>query len=194
VGTDGGVELSFSDARHGYVAARDLFFAKGTNRPGYVLRTSDGGSSWRPQLVSESSDVSGLLSTRDSTGLLLADRHLLFATSSGGDTGDRSRLVLRAARKRLNGVGKVKVAGKLTPAEGGEQVIVAMTVADPRRRKGAVDWEFKAARVASNGHFSTTWKVRQTSVFVAQWPGTAGVMSAGSRVVKVRLRTIPLFP
>jgi hypothetical protein len=82
----------------------------------------------------------------------------------------------------------VTVKGRLTPAEGGEQVIVSSTEADPRRRRGAIDWRFKTARVRSNGRFVSTWRVRRTSVFVAQWTGNEELRGAGSKLLKVRVR------
>jgi photosystem II stability/assembly factor-like uncharacterized protein len=187
-GTDGGIELAFSSEREGYVASNDLFFAKGDRRPDYLLRTSDGGKSWRPQLVSDSRDVSGLVTTGDSLDLLLAGGNQLFSTTTGGDSGGRSVLTLRTRHIRLAAAARVILRGRLTPAEGGEQVIVSSTEADPRRRKGAVDWRFKTARVRSDGSFASTWKVRRTSVFVAQWTGDDVHRGAGSRVLKVRLK------
>jgi hypothetical protein len=80
------------------------------------------------------------------------------------------------------------VRGRLSPAVGGEQVIVSSTEADPRRRHGAVDWRFKTARVRSDGRFTSRWRVRRTSVFVAQWTGDGQIRGAGSKVLKVRVR------
>jgi photosystem II stability/assembly factor-like uncharacterized protein len=188
-GTDGGIYLAFSNEREGYLAANDLYFAKGDRRPDYVLRTADGGLSWRPQLVSGSRDINSIVATGESVDLLLAGGDQFFSTTTGGDLGARSSLALTSRRKRLSKPRKVEVRGRLSPAEGGEQVIVSSTEADPRRRHGAVDWRFKSARVRSNGTFSSTWRVRRTSVFVAQWTGDAVHRGAGSKVVKIRVRS-----
>jgi photosystem II stability/assembly factor-like uncharacterized protein len=187
-GTDGGIDLAFSNEREGYLAANDLFFAKGDRRPDYVLRTVDGGLSWRPQLVSGSRDINSIVTTGESIDLLLAGGDEFFSTTRGGDLGARSSLTLTSHRKRLSKPRTVRVSGRLTPADGGEQVIVSGTEADPRRRHGAVDWRFKTARVRSDGRFVSTWRVRQTSVFVAQWTGDGSHRGAGSRVLKVRVR------
>jgi photosystem II stability/assembly factor-like uncharacterized protein len=186
-GTDGGISLAAVDAREAYIASNDLFFSSGANRPDYLLHTTDGGRSWRPQLVNDSRNVSGLLATQASTGLLLAGGNLLFTTFSGGDRGGRSIVTSRASKRRLIHPGRVRVSGRLRPAKGGERVIVSRANADPRQRRGSIDWDFKSARVRSNGTFATTWRVRRTSVFVAQWTGDGYRMGAGSRLVRVRV-------
>jgi hypothetical protein len=185
-GTDGGIDLAAVNSKEVYVASNDLFFASGANRPDYLLHTTDGGRTWRPQLVSDSRNVSGVLATSNSTGLVLASGSELFTTASGGDRGGRSYITCRAIR-RMRLPGRVRVSGRLRPADGGERVIVARTAADPRQRRGSIDWDFKSARVASNGRFSTTWSVRRTSVFVVQWTGNGYLTGSGSRAVKVRV-------
>jgi photosystem II stability/assembly factor-like uncharacterized protein len=186
-GTEGVIDIAFSSRRSGYAAARDLFFARGANRPGYVLRTTDGGRRWRPQLVSDFRDVNGLIAARDRTDLLLAGSNKLFATTSGGDSGRRSSIVVRPQRKRLARPGRVTIEGRLSPAFGGEQLTVSKATADPRRRDTGTDWSFKSARVRSNGRFSTRWTIRRTSVFVAQWTGDGERSGTGSRAIKVRV-------
>jgi hypothetical protein len=191
-GTDGGIELAFSNARDGYVVASDLFFAKGSDRPDYVLRTSDGGASWRPQIVADSRDLNGLLATRDRIDFLLAGDDQLFSTTSGGDAGRRSSLRLRTRHRTVARGRKVEITGRLRPAETGQLVIVSRTEADPRARKGANDWRFKAVRVRSGGRFATNWKLRRTSVFVAQWRGDGRRAGAGSRALRVSVRKPPV--
>jgi photosystem II stability/assembly factor-like uncharacterized protein len=188
-GTDGGTELAFRNAREGYLASDDLFFARGASRPDYLLRTSDGGRTWRPQLVS-GRNITGLAATRASVDFLLAGGNQLFSTASGGDRGRRSMLRITTTKRRLARARSVAVKGRLRPAEGGEQVIVSMTAADPRLRQGSTDWNYKTARVAADGSFTTIWKVRKTSVFVAQWPGDGVRRSAGSKAVKVRMKGV----
>jgi photosystem II stability/assembly factor-like uncharacterized protein len=186
-GTEGIIDIAFSSRRSGYAAARDLYFARGANRPGYVLRTTDGGRRWRPQLVSDFRDVNGIIAGRDRFDLLLAGSNRLFATTSGGDSGTRSSIALRPRRKRLAGPGRATIEGRLSPAFGGEQVTVSKTTADPRRRDTGTDWSFKTARVRSDGAFSSRWTIRRTSVFVAQWTGDGEHSGAGSAAIKVRV-------
>lgn len=188
-GTDGGLDLAFANEREGYLAANDLYFAKGDRRPDYVLRTVDGGLTWHPQLVSGSRDINSIVATGESIDLMLSGGDQFFSTTTGGDLGARSSLALTPHRKRLSRPRTVVVRGRLAPAGGGEQVIVSSTEADPRRRHGAVDWRFKSVRVRSNGTFTSRWRVHRTSVFVAQWSGDGKHRGAGSKVMKVRVRT-----
>jgi hypothetical protein len=188
-GTDGLTEVAFADPRHGYLAASDRFFAKGSGRPDYVLRTSDGGRRWRPQIVSASRDINSLVAIDSRRALLLAGDHLLFRTGSGGDRGDHSGLSLRPSKKVLAGPGSVRLSGAIRPAAPGEHLTVAMRSLDPRARLGgSLDWSFKSARVSSSGRFASTWRIRRTSVFVAQWTGNSERAGSGSTVVKVIVR------
>jgi photosystem II stability/assembly factor-like uncharacterized protein len=185
-GTDGGTELAFSSRRDGYVVANDLFFARGSGRPDTVLRTTDGGHTWRPQLVADSSAINAVLATREKTDLLLAGDSEIFATSTGGDAGARSSLRLRRHRP-LARPGRVHITGVLRPALAGEEVIVSKAIANWRHRRGDIDWGFKTARVRADGSFETSWPIRRTSLFVAQWTGDGRRMSAGSRALRVRV-------
>jgi photosystem II stability/assembly factor-like uncharacterized protein len=188
-GTDGLTEVAFADPRHGYLAASDRFFAKGSGRPDYVLRTSDGGRRWRPQIVSASRDINSLVAIDSRRALLLAGDHLLFRTGSGGDRGDHSGLSLRPSMKVLAGPGSVRLSGAIRRAAPGEHLTVAMRSLDPRARLGgSLDWSFKSARVSSTGRFASTWRIRRTSVFVAQWTGNSERAGSGSTVVKVIVR------
>jgi hypothetical protein len=186
-GTDGVIDIGFSNAREGYAVARDLFFAKGSDRPDYVLRTSDGGASWRPQLVTNSRDINGLLATRDGIDFLLAGADKLFATTNGGDRDGGSSIRLRARHRHVHHGARVRIAGRLHPAEAGQLVVVSQTEADPRARKGANDWSFKAVHVRPGGSFATTWRVRRSSLFVAQWRGDGAHRGAGSKALPVRV-------
>jgi photosystem II stability/assembly factor-like uncharacterized protein len=188
-GTDGGIDLAFSNSLEGYVVTRDLFFAKGSDRPNYVLRTSDGGASWRPQLVAKTHDITGLLATRDYIDFLLAGDDQLFSTTSGGDLGGRSSLRLRTRDRNVAHGRKVRVSGRLRPSEAGQLVVVSRTEADPHARKGANDWRFKAVHVRSGGRFATNWRLRRTSLFVAQWTGDGRRSGAGSRALRVSVRS-----
>ncbi len=188
IGTDGAADLAFTNARDGYVVARDLFFARGSGRPDYVLRTTDGGTSWRPQLVTGRGRVTALLAASGTADLLLASDSELFVTVSGGDAGRRSSLSLRARHRRLPKAGSVTVKGRLVRARGGEQVVVSKTNVDPRSRRAANDWDFKSVRVRTDGSFRVKWTIRRTTAFVAQWTGDGERRGAGSEVVTVRVK------
>ena len=79
IGTARGYDLSFADASNGYLSL-DRF--GGSGRSGWVLRTSDGGSTWRPQLIGPDPLAGGGLVAPDaSTAFALGDGSSLFYTS-----------------------------------------------------------------------------------------------------------------
>jgi photosystem II stability/assembly factor-like uncharacterized protein len=186
-GTDGSFEIAFSNGREGYAVASDLFYAGGFDRPDYVLRTTDGGATFRPQLVAKTRDVNAILATRDNTDFLLAGEDQLFSTVTGGNSGRPSFLRLTTTRRRLSRPRQVTIVGRLSPPLEGQRVIVSTTYANPQQRRGADDWSFKSVRVGSDGTFKTRWTPRRTSVFVAQWTGDGAHRGAGSRALKITL-------
>ena len=106
----------------------------------------------------------------------------LFATTTGGDQGAASSLKLTTKRKAgLRRGSTISVSGRLNPASGGEQVVVSARAA----RRG---WVHKVVQVASNGTFTTVWKVSRLTIFVAQWMGDADHEGAGSKVLQVSVR------
>ena len=122
LGTDAGTGISFSSASSGYVSV-DRF---GNQSAGYVFRTKDGGKTWQPQLIAPDS-----VEVRDehATGFAISpftDDAGFFATTTGGQAGDKSKLTLDVAKKKSSKAQKkVKVLGKLSPPEGGEQIVVS---------------------------------------------------------------------
>lgn len=168
-------DVSFSSARSGW------FVANSFGETGIALRTSDGGKTWRPQVVTEQ-PIFGIVATGDKTGLLHTYGENLFATTTGGDAGTPTTLKLKANKRQVKKRTRVKVTGKLTPAEGAERVTVSAF--DGRR------WRKATETVASNGTFTTTWRVSRTSYFVAQWAGDDDRAGDGTTalVVKVRKR------
>ena len=167
--------FAFDSSRSGYAAPADY---DRTGQGGYVLRTTDGGRSWRPQLVS-AVDIESLAVSRG-TAFGLAGIGDLFATTTGGDLGAPSTLAIRASRRRLRARGRVRISGRLTPPEGGEVVRLAV--------RGGGGWSTKTAVVAADGRFTTTWRVRRNSVFVAQWRGDDDRAGDGTPALRVRVR------
>jgi hypothetical protein len=176
IGTSSADELAFSSASKGYA----VLIGENLGEPN-VLRTTDSGKSWRLQLVTSSSTLE-VVATGDNHGLLLAGANSLFTTTTGGDLGTASKLTLKTSKRTLRKKATIKVAGKLKPAEGFEQVIVA------RRNIKGGDWSKEVATVASNGTFTTSWKVSKSSVFVAQWAGDDDRAGDGSSVLKVNVK------
>jgi photosystem II stability/assembly factor-like uncharacterized protein len=167
-GGDDVVTVSFADARHGFATTGDP-------RTGELLRTSDGGVTWRPQVV-EAQDLDDVLALGPTSGVALPDgTNRIYVTGSGGDAGSPSKLTIASRVRR----GRVVVSGRLSPATAGAVVSVAA--------RGPRLWSVKRARVGIDGRFKTTWKPRRRAVFVAQWAGAPGVAADGSLPLSVRL-------
>ena len=63
---------------------------------------------------------------------------------------------------------------------GGAQVVIS------RRERGESGWVSQAPTVASNGTFTTNWKLVKTAAFVAQWAGDENSAGDGSPALLVR--------
>jgi hypothetical protein len=148
-----------------------------------LLRTSDQGRTWRPQLVEDDAiEPRGIAATGRYTGFALGRPSSLFSTTTGGDQGQPSGLRLTTRLHRIRRPARIRVTGRLSPAEGGERVVVSM------RRKGSTRWRHVVVTAASSGSFTTTWRVSRTSYFVAQWTGDDDRNGTGSRQLTVSVR------
>jgi photosystem II stability/assembly factor-like uncharacterized protein len=175
-GTGTAYDIAFGDAKNGWLALRGFPTDEGQ---GFLLRTSDGGRTWRPQLLTRNAGINGIAAVGANGGFALADPVSLFASDTGGDQGADSALTIKTRKRTLRKTSLIRVTGKLDPADGGERVVVAM-------RAGG-RWTSKEEQVASNGTFTTTWRVRRTSAFVAQWRGDDDHMGDGSAPLKVKV-------
>lgn len=177
IGSDDATGMSFGSRSRGYLTLSRW----GDDPGGYVLRTTDAGRTWRPQLVtSRTPAAEGIAAIGADTALLLGDSRLLLFTSTGGDRGERSKVTLRATRRTVRRRAVVRLRGRVQGARGGDVVRVA------RRERGESGWVHQDAVVASNGRFTTRWRVARTAVFVAQWAGDQDSAGDGSRAVSVR--------
>jgi photosystem II stability/assembly factor-like uncharacterized protein len=167
-------QVDFADARNGYVVVPRV----GLEARGFVLRTSDGGASWRPQLVSpefvRDVDMAG------GTAYALAGTNFLYATTSGGDVGTARALQITTRGRRISKPTTITVSGRLSAAVAGEQAVVSMRVSGL--------WRSQVAAVASNGTFVTRWRVAKRAVFVAHVLGTADHTGAGTKPLIVDVR------
>jgi hypothetical protein len=111
-----------------------------------------------------SADVTALEAT-GSVDYALANGSSLYATTLGGDVGSASTLTINARPSALKRPGRVLIRGRLSPADGGEKIVVSQLL------KGR--WTHKLATAASNGTFVTRWPLRSDAVFVAQVLGDA---------------------
>ena len=177
LGTNRVHRFAFADARNGYVAVSSFAHQHG----GYVLRTSDGGARWRPQLVG--SEPLEAVETSGGTAYALAGSSSLFATTNGGDHGASRILSLSTGRRTLPKPGRVTISGRLGQAAGGERVAVSM-LAGGR-------WTSFVATASSNGTFAIRSLVRKRAVFVAQVLGDADLAGAGTAPLTVVVKPKP---
>lgn len=175
-------DIAFPDRTNGFLAAGGW---GNSGRSGWVLRTSDGGATWRPQLVSER-DIGpgGLVAPEASTAFVKAfDAQMLFTTTGGDLATKPSTLKLTPSRTAVRYGRTVKLTGKLTPGVAGAFVRVL------RRNNAGHFWTaVDAPKVAADGTFTTSIKITGTAQFVAQWLGDEKLRGAGSPYVTVRKR------
>jgi hypothetical protein len=179
VGSDDASGISFASRLRGYLALSRL----GEDARGHVLRTTDGGRTWRSQLVAaERVAPDGLAATRGGTDHLLAGRDSLLFTDRGGDRGGRSTISIRSRRAPGAGRRAALVLGRVRGAQIGARVLVS------RRVRGESVWETQAVATDAAGRYETLWNVGRTSTFVARWAGDAGRAGDGSPAMVVRAR------
>jgi photosystem II stability/assembly factor-like uncharacterized protein len=179
-GTSGAYDMAWGDGRNGYLAINRF---GGNGSFGFLLRTSDAGKSWRPQLVAPTTiKNNGLVATAANTAFALADTNQLFYTAAGGDQGQQSIVSLKANVKHLGRKGKlVTFTGKVKPAVAGADVYISF------RSAGGGRWVTKLPRPTSgSGSFSLQRRIRKPTIAVAQWLGDADHNGDGSNVVSLK--------
>jgi photosystem II stability/assembly factor-like uncharacterized protein len=179
IGTARGYDMSFANARNGFVSA-DRFGRSG--RSGWVLRTSDGGATWRPQLIGpQPLDKLGLVAPDLTAAFGLAAGYEFFYTTTGGDlAAASSSLTITPTRTSVARSRLVKITGTLTPAVEGAPVAVLA------RNASSHSWSVAGETTASAaGTFTISYRVRHTTQLVAQWRGDADAGGAGSPVVTI---------
>ncbi len=148
---------------------------------GFLLRTTDGGATWRPQLVAAQPIVSGGVAVSGTSAYALAGDGLL-ATQGGGDAGAKSTLTLSRV-KTVSKPQSVTVTGKLQPAEGGERVTVSY------RPAGSSSWRAQTVRTGATGSFTASVRAaRGANVVVAQWAGDFRSAGTGSQPLTVTVK------
>ena len=168
--------ISFSSSSEGYIAASRFGDSEfGAN--GLVLHTTDGGKSWQPQLVA--ADAPADIWDAGGTAFMYTPSGQFFATNNGGTIGTRSTLTLKqtnAPKKKPSST--VKVSGVLSPAEGGEEILI-------QYRDKRV-WRSRIEVAASNGSFTSEFKIKRETVAVAQWLGDDTRSGAGTAAIRVK--------
>ena len=178
IGTDDAIGMAFSSRARGYLVLSRF----GDDARGYLLRTTDGGRTWRPQLITRAPLDADGLAARGDTDFALGTDGSLFFTTAGGDAGASSAVTLSTRRKRFNAPGRIRLTGNVKGAAAGSRVLIA------RRLRGEAVWDQRLVTVAPDGTFRTSWRIGRTTRYVAQWIGDDDQAGDGSRPLTVHVR------
>jgi hypothetical protein len=113
--------------------------------------------------------------------VLVGGASFLF-TTAGGDQGAPSAVKISTRTRKVRRKTTIRVTGRIKGAAPGSTALVA------RRQIGESGWDFQSAKIASNGTFTTTWKITKAATFVAQWIGDDDQAGDGSAPLTVRAR------
>ena len=172
-GYSNGVSLAFGNRRNGWLDV--------TSSHPTVLHTTDGGRSWTPQVLSDQS-VIGIAAAGSQTGFAtLGNPGRILFTQRGGAAGAASRLTLSTEDRTVPRGSKIVINGRLTPAEGGEDVEVRV------RRLTGRSWREIDVTPKRNGRFSFERRIRRPTVFVGQWEGDPNSNGDGTGALVVRV-------
>ena len=173
LGRSNGAQLAFGGKGSGWLSLAEF--------PSTVLRTNNGGKSWRPQVLTPTGApliaAGGPRTAFASVGT--PGFPAIVFTHTGGDLPGSSDLRLSTRTRTINRARTVTVTGNLSPARGGERVDVFVRSLNGSR------WRTLEARVSSDGDFSVERRIRSSSVFVAQWAGDGQSAGSGSRALVV---------
>ncbi|HEY3020029.1 MAG TPA: YCF48-related protein [Solirubrobacteraceae bacterium] len=190
-GSDDAQSIAFGSRTEGWLTVGDF---AADPRSAFVLRTGDGGRTWRPQRLSVGAPaLDGVVAAggRQAYALTVgpAQQRQLFGTTTGGDAGDASRLTLTVPARRFTrrslrrAGGQLTIRGTLAGAQGGEQVVVS------RRDARGGRWIRQVVTAGANGgSFTATFRLARSSYVVAQWAGDSGRTGAGTRVLGISVR------
>src|SRR5271166_3911201 len=172
----GGAEgLSFSSASDGYLLSK--FNGAGK----FPLRTENGGRTWTPEVTPVAITAVTAAGPVDYAAGATSG---LFDTTDGGLSATPSTLTLAitgAARRlsmaKLKKIGnRVHLGGTLTPAAGGEEIVISYM-------STGGGWHSKVVSASSSGAFTLIVSgVRSSTNFIAQWSGNDVDSGAGTAV------------
>jgi photosystem II stability/assembly factor-like uncharacterized protein len=171
------VQLSFSSASDGYVLGQ---FDGASD---VLERTTNGGATWTPEILPftpGSVTAAGAVDYAEGK-----EASSLFETTDGGLNATPSTLTLalsgphRLSAAKLRQAGdQVRLIGHLSPAIGGENVVVSWLAGG--------SWSFKNVTVTSSGTFALTVPgIRATTDFIAQWAGDDLINGAGTTATQL---------
>lgn len=174
-GTSRTYGMSFSSASTGFLIMSRFGQTSGA---GYVLRTTDSGKTWNPQLVwNETFNANGILAGATSYGLL--DNTDILYTTNGGVSGSSSTATLKPSKTKLKKKARIQVT---ITVKGGKQGDVAVVSG---LASGASVWSQQQVTLDSSGKATTSWNVSKTTTFVGQWAGNESHAGDGSPATKV---------
>ncbi len=175
VGTSaiGGAQgLSFSSASDGYLLSK--FHGAGK----FPLRTENGGRSWTPEITPVAITA---VTAAGSVDYAAGATGGLFDTTDGGLSANASTLTLAisgahklSVAKLKKAGGRVHLGGTLTPAVGGEEILISYM-------STGGGWHSKVVDASSTGAFTLTLPgIKASTDFVAQWSGNDVDSGAGT--------------
>jgi len=171
LGHAGIASIAFSSPSSGWAAEST---SDGT--VGAVLRTEDGGLSWRPQRLGNAQIDS--LGAAGREGYALEDDGRLFTVATSGDLGMSSSITLKAPETATRGL--VTVTGRLTrPALAGAQIVLGY------RPVAGGRWSHTNLTTGPGGAFSVRIRIHSATAFVVQWGGNTANRGVGTRVALV---------
>jgi len=140
---------------------------------GWVLQTSDGGTTWRPERLGPEPLVLVAPGTAGSGAYALAEGAEAFATTDTGAVGTPTSLTLRSPRATA-GRRTVVVAGRLNGGPVGAGVNVAWRAAH------SLAWHTVGASVGAGGSFTVDVPAGAGAAVVVSYPGSGVTAGSGS--------------
>jgi photosystem II stability/assembly factor-like uncharacterized protein len=174
-GTSRTTGMSFSSTSTGFLIMSRFGQASDA---GYVLRTTDSGKTWNPQLVwNDPFNQYGILAGSTSYGLLGGSD--IVYTTNGGVSGTASTAILKPSKTKLKKKAKIQVTITVKGARQGDVAVVSALAS------GASVWQQQQVTLDSSGKATTSWTVSKTTTFVGQWAGNESHAGDGSPATKV---------
>ena len=173
--------------------------------PATVLRTSDGGKSWAPQIVARTfergGELSALAAAGPNAGFAAAQVPVsgipvtgLFYTQDDGQAGGPTELTLRTSHRIIDEPTESAITGRILPKGLApyfpiERLRGSISVFY-RRLKGARWQQVSPAKFeeAGPGTFRFKQEVARSTIFVAQWEGDGFVAGDGTEALVIRRR------
>ncbi|MGK2936647.1 MAG: WD40/YVTN/BNR-like repeat-containing protein [Solirubrobacteraceae bacterium] len=169
--------MSFSSATSGYLVTSEFGDA---DELGYLLRTTDGGKTWAPQLVTNA-EIKGYGIAAGATSYVLAGTNSLLYSTTGGQAGKASTATLKASKTKLKKKARIQVTITVKGAKQGDVAVVA-------GRKSGGSWTQQQVELDRSGKATTSWNVTNgTTTFVGQWAGNEASAGDGSPPVTVKV-------